>query len=1380
VLRAAALIVLAAIASAGLAYVTRDRWTGRVASWAAERFAGISLEIGHLEWKSWHRIELRDVRVAPIAPSSAVREARLGALALDFDIRQLARQGLAGLHAVGADRVHALVDLSQPSGSASSSAAIEIPPAWPRGLPAIHLRGLDLEVRLADSRSVALTNAVFAFDPKADAAEVALSADRLDYRDLEQEIARPLVLDATWRAGELAIHRLEIDPRFRVRHLAIDISRIAAGEIAVDGAGQAFDGEHELRIALTPDAAAGPGFALEHEDVALRLRSRALDLSSALSAALPEPPADLDARVDLDLDLTFPADRPRDARGRVLVDALDARFAGHALDWLRAKLRIDESGLRGDEIFLLQGANQARISDLFVPRDVDDLCQLYRRLTCAFEAEIEDVPALLAEVGKPDVQLSPHKAHVRGWIVGQALELDGGQLYTTGGRVTRERGHVPLASDWRTIAADPELELKLQARFDDVAPLATILAWPPAEGRVEASVGVLGGEEGLHGWADVQAEDLRITDQVLGSVAAHGDLARGRIDVEHMLVVGPDASLDVRGGFVIGERALDGVHVRGWLRDASVLHIEAVPRGEIELDADLEGKWPVIDGRVFARAGALETESLGRVSAEITAHSRSGRIDVDALTLDTSYGNLRGRGSVGTLADLVGESRTLCLRVDELEWKQGDQGLALAEPVDVAIASHGIYVRGLDLHGASGSVEATLSIEGDRGSARANLHGFDPGPWIARFMADEVRCRRIDLDLDARWSASDVSGNVRARAEMLQMGTGGPATNVELECALKDKRATLGRLSVSAVFDPSASGPGARSLEPAPSEAGPLDPNKSTPLVISAEFPLDLRGPELLPDGPIRIDGEFEVRDVARLAATLGADSPKIGGRLRADLDLVGTWSSPHGKIAFSADDLVWSPNGGDRTFGPCSIQGTFELDRDLAIEKLVLELPAGVRIAGAGRVSGPFDFRDALHGKMEAWRDSPVDLSARVEAQNLALLTAATRSLRRLGGKLSGNVTVKGTFAHPSYGGELELTDGEVRTASALAALTGLTAKLTLDGEKVRLDELKGEMGGAPFSLSGTCSPFGPDPRVDLDLVGEHLLLYRASGLRVRAGAKLAITGPVRALEIRGDLSLDDSRFTQNFNFLSAFGKQNPSPPLFSRPLFELPPPFDRATFDVKIGSTSPFILQNNLIKGGLRPDLRLVGTGALPILRGTISIDQTRISLPSGRVTARSGTVEFLPSAPFSPRIDALADARLQGYDIKIHVGGTIAEPVVELSSVPPLPHEDLLLLVLTGTLPRADQKSPTGMQAAQSVAVYLASDVISSWFGESSSDDADLLEVTTGRDVTETGAETATARLRVWKGIFSDNSSLYVTGERDIYDRYNFGARILFRFP
>lgn len=1360
-------LVLLAISSAAIAYFTRNLWTAAVASWAAERFAKTSLEIDELTWTGLHRLELHGVRVAAHDPGSALREARFDTLTLDFDCRELARDGLSGLHAVDAGRAELSVDLARES--EPDARPTETAVGWPRELPSIHVRDLDLEVRLDGSRSLRLSSAVLGFDPEGEAAAIALSAQRVEYRDPERSFARPLALSATWRAGTIEVSRLDLDPRFQLQRLFVDMRRIAAGELEVDAAGSAFGGEHEIHVALAP------------ESVSARLRSRTIDLASVLAVlaadTATDPPADLSARVDLDLDLTLPLDEPGDPRttahGRVRLDALDVRFADHSLDWLRADLSADARGVHASEIFLLQGANQARITDLLLPRGVFEPCELRHRLTCAFEAEIGDLPALLAQVGEPGVGLSPHRASLRGWIADQALELEGGELLTTGGRLTIERGHVPLAPDWRTIAADPELALRMHARFEDLAPLVEILAWPPIEGRLEAAVGILGGDEGLHGWADVQAEDLRVWDQALGSVATHCELARRRLDIEHMQVIGPDANLDVRGRILLDELSLDGVHVRGWLRDASVLRIGALPRGGIEVDADLSGKWPEIDGRVFARASVLETDSLGRVRAEIDVRSTRGRISVDELSLESRYGSVRARGAAGTLAEITGESGALCLRVDALDWKDGAQDLRLVEPVDLEVSAQGVHVSGLALRGSSGSLQATLALGASNGHVHTIMQGFDPMPWIARFTANDVRCGRIDLDLDASWSASEVRAQAKGRAPRLQLGSGAPLTDVEIDCTLKDRRATIERLSVSSVFlATDAEAPG-----------DPLEPINEAPLEFSGEFPLDLVGDELLPDGPIRLAGSIEVHNLGRAARVFGTDPSKVRGRLRADLDLSGTWAAPHGKVVLDASELSWIPKTSDQVFGPCAIRGEFDLDHDLLIQSLELDLPAGLHVDCAGRVSGPYDLRDVLRAEASAWRDAPLELVVRVQAANLSLLTVMIPSLRRLGGRLEGAVQVRGTLAAPRYSGELELADGEVRTTSALASLSGITAKLTLEGDRVRLDALKGEMGGAPFSLGGTISPFGAEPRVDLELLGQHLLLYRARGLRVRADAKLAITGPLSAMDVRGDLTLDDSRFTRDFDFLSAFGKKSSSPPLFSRPLFELPAPFATATFDVKVGSTKPFVLQNNVVKGGLRPELRIVGTGALPILRGTIIIDPTRVSLPSGTITARSGAVEFLPSAPFAPRIDALADARLQGYDIKLHLSGTIQEPVVELSSVPPLPYEDLLLLVLTGTLPRPDQKSPTGVRAAKQVAVYLANDAISSWFSSSDGDsqiDADLLEVQTGGDVSETGTETTTARLRVWKGIFSDNSSLYITGERDIYDFYNFGVRLLFRFP
>jgi autotransporter translocation and assembly factor TamB len=1375
-LRAAvALVVLAALSLAG-AYLARDRWTPPVASWALARFAKLSFAAERAHWTGLHALELEGVRVAALDGASALREARFESIAVEFDPSHIAREGLRAVHTIDASGARVVLDTS--TSHEPSTGKTEVPEQWPRGLPTVHVNGLYLEVRWPEAKSLTLSGASLALEPSGDKASIQLAVSNVEYRTKELSIARPIAIEAAWSAGRLDVTRLDVDPRIDVRHLSIGFRELASGSIDAVAELDLFGGTSEIRAALEKDRAS------------VQVHARALDLASALSL-LPGPPADLSARVDLDVHATLPLDGSTNViegvRGRALLDAVDVRVAGHAVDWVHADVDAGERNLRVREVFVLQRANQARVTDAVLPRDALDPCAIAEHLTCAFELSLEDVPALLAEAGEPEIDLGPHRASLRGWLVDRALELDGGSFATAGGTLTIERGHVPL-DRWRTMASDPELALRMHASFDDVAPLAVLAALPPTSGRLDAAVGIAGGREGLHGWADLQAEDVRVSGQELGAVAAHCDLSNGRWDVEHLTLSGPDAMLDARGSVILGDRvrtaaapiALENVRVRGWLRDASVLRIDALPRGGIELDLDASGTWPAIDGRVLARARALEAQGFGEVHAEVTARVSRGRIDVDELTLESRYGIVRARGMGGELGALLDRSAEKCLRLDALDWRNGDQSLSLAEPLDVELSARGVYASGLDLSGPSGGVQASFAVDpsASNGRVRASAHGVDPAPWLSRFARTEIHAEHLDLDLDATWDASDVRATAKGRAESLRIGAG-PATNVELDCALGNKRASIEKLSVAVVL------PATSAVD----DGSASDSAQQTPLEFSGEFPLDLRGEELLPDGDIRLKGAFELLDLDRIARTLSLPASKIDGRVRADLDLTGTWRDPRGRVGLDASGLSWTPPASEQTFGPCSVRGEVDLEHDLSIHNLVVDLPAGARVECTGKMTGPFDLRDPLFGRASAWRAAPVDLSVALDASNLSLLTVMIPSLRRLGGRMQGSLTVQGTLAEPRFSGSLELADGEVRTASALASLTGLSAKLVLEGDHVKLDGMRGEMGGAPFSLSGTVSPFGDEPRVDLALDGEHLLLYRASGVRVRADAKLTIAGPLRAMEIGGELMLDGSRFTRNFEFLAVFGKHNPSPPLFSRTLFELPPPFDTAALDVKVGAKTPFVLRNNVVRGGVRPDIKLIGTGALPILRGTIIIDPTRVSLPSGPIYARSGAVEFTPSAPFAPRLDALADARMQGYDVKIHVTGTIEAPVVDLSSVPPLPHEDLALLVLTGTLPRTDQKSPTSVQAAQQVAVYFANDAISNWFSGSEDkppdkdDSGDWLEVTTGRDVTQSTQstnESTTARVRVWKGVFSDNSSLYVTGERDIYDRYNYGLRLLFRFP
>lgn len=84
---------------------------------------------------------------------------------------------------------------------------------------------------------------------------------------------------------------------------------------------------------------------------------------------------------------------------------------------------------------------------------------------------------------------------------------------------------------------------------------------------------------------------------------------------------------------------------------------------------------------------------------------------------------------------------------------------------------------------------------------------------------------------------------------------------------------------------------------------------------------------------------------------------------------------------------------------------------------------------------------------------------------------------------------------------------------------------------------------------------------------------------------------------------------------------------------------------------------------------------------------------------------------------------------------------------------------------------------------VATFLGRDMISQLFGgESEEADEfilDRFDVEIGRGVTQQGEETIHAQFRLADDILRKGDSLYLTGERDYFDYYNAGVRIVFRF-
>jgi translocation and assembly module TamB len=84
---------------------------------------------------------------------------------------------------------------------------------------------------------------------------------------------------------------------------------------------------------------------------------------------------------------------------------------------------------------------------------------------------------------------------------------------------------------------------------------------------------------------------------------------------------------------------------------------------------------------------------------------------------------------------------------------------------------------------------------------------------------------------------------------------------------------------------------------------------------------------------------------------------------------------------------------------------------------------------------------------------------------------------------------------------------------------------------------------------------------------------------------------------------------------------------------------------------------------------------------------------------------------------------------------------------------------------------------------VAVFIGRDILMRMPGGGTTESLQAVmerfDVEVGRAVTRAGDETINARFRLADGVLREGDTLYITGEKDVFDQYNAGVRIVFRF-
>ncbi|MDB6148135.1 MAG: hypothetical protein JWO45_1799 [Spartobacteria bacterium] len=289
-------------------------------------------------------------------------------------------------------------------------------------------------------------------------------------------------------------------------------------------------------------------------------------------------------------------------------------------------------------------------------------------------------------------------------------------------------------------------------------------------------------------------------------------------------------------------------------------------------------------------------------------------------------------------------------------------------------------------------------------------------------------------------------------------------------------------------------------------------------------------------------------------------------------------------------------------------------------------------------------------------------------------------------------------------------------------------------------------------------------------------MLVARNDSLTARADADIKVVGPLSSASVTGSVAMTNSHFLKNLDLLPIGlpGRPAPEPPA-SRPQFSFPDrPLRDWKFDVAIKTKDPFLIRGSLANGGAICDLHLTGNGLHPGLEGLVRLDNVEATLPFSRLEIQYGFLYFDPSDPLNPKIDLHGTSVIRDYTIHVYVYGRSLSPEAVFTSEPPLPQEEIISLLATGTTRQelTGNNNVLAGRAAMLLFQQLYRKVFKKGESTKSSSIFDRLEVDVGQVDPRTGQQTATARFKV-------NRQFVLVGDIEVGGDFRGMVKYLIRF-
>jgi translocation and assembly module TamB len=202
-----------------------------------------------------------------------------------------------------------------------------------------------------------------------------------------------------------------------------------------------------------------------------------------------------------------------------------------------------------------------------------------------------------------------------------------------------------------------------------------------------------------------------------------------------------------------------------------------------------------------------------------------------------------------------------------------------------------------------------------------------------------------------------------------------------------------------------------------------------------------------------------------------------------------------------------------------------------------------------------------------------------------------------------------------------------------------------------------------------------------------------------------------------------------------------------------------------VRVQGNDSLRVRTPLFRGNISTSLDLEGTLKDPIALGHVKIDSGSVTFPFGSLDVKQGFISLTSEDPFHPQLLMNAAGRRFGYEIKLEAAGNADRPIIQLSSIPPLPSDQIILMLTAGQTPRGLGISTSTGQQAQGFALFVGKNLLSD-FGLGLGGE-DRLTYRSGEQISQSGRATYELDYKL-----TERWSLI--GQYDRFDQYNLNLK------